>query len=69
MFSDNREKYIGMAEAVSGIGLMLGPVIGGAVYTLTNYFWTFVFFAFVLGLSAAFTMYAAPNSLNKSLEN
>eukprot|EP00347_Sterkiella_histriomuscorum_P020522 403337480 len=69
VFSENREKYIGMAEAVSGIGLMLGPVIGGAIYTLTDYFWTFFFFAAVLFLSALFTFYAAPNALNKSLEN
>lgn len=68
MFSENREKYIGMAEAVSGIGLMLGPVIGGGIYTLTTYFWCFFFFAFVLFLSALFTFFAAPNTLNQSLE-
>jgi len=32
VFSENREKYIGMAEAVSGIGLMAGPVLGGLIY-------------------------------------
>jgi hypothetical protein len=31
-FSENREKYIGMAEATSGIGLMIGPVMGGVIF-------------------------------------
>lgn len=68
VFSDNREKYIGMAEAVSGIGLMIGPVIGGAIYTVTNYFYTFVFFAVLLVFCGIFTIYAAPKSLNSSLD-
>jgi len=67
VFSDNREKYIGMAEAVSGIGLMIGPVIGGFLYTLTNYFWTFVFFSAVLFISGSFTFVVTPNSLNESI--
>jgi MFS family permease len=67
LFSENREKYIGMAEGVSGIGLMIGPVIGGFLYTLTDYFWTFVFFSSILGLSCAFTIMVTPNSLNSSL--
>lgn len=57
-----------MAEAVSGIGLMLGPVIGGIIYTSTDYFWTFFFFSAVLFLSALFTLFITPNSLNESLE-
>jgi len=56
-----------MAEAVSGIGLMIGPVIGGFLYTLTNYFWTFVFFSGILFLSGTFTLIVTPNSLNDSL--
>lgn len=31
-FSENREKYLGLSEAASGLGLMLGPVIGSLIY-------------------------------------
>ena len=32
VFSENREKYLGWAEASSGVGLMIGPVLGGVFY-------------------------------------
>jgi MFS family permease len=69
VFSDNREKYIGMAEAFSGIGLMIGPVISGFLYTYADYFWTFVVFGVILGLSCIFTLFVTPNSLNKSIQD
>ena len=36
-FSHNREKYIGLAEAFTGLGLMLGPVMGSFLYTYLSY--------------------------------
>ena len=38
VYSDNREKYLGYSEAVTGIGLMLGAVIGGPLYLALGYF-------------------------------
>ena len=57
-----------MAEAVSGIGLMLGPVIGGLIFNYTTYFWTFFAFGAILIFSAILTLFITPNSLNKSTQ-
>jgi MFS family permease len=32
-FPEHREKYIGLGEAASGIGLMAGPGIAGILYS------------------------------------
>lgn len=31
-FPENRERYLGLGEAASGIGLMAGPAVGGFLY-------------------------------------
>ncbi len=56
-----------MAEATSGIGLMIGPVLGGFIFEACGYFWTFTIFGIILGLSALITLLITPNSLNISL--
>ncbi len=42
-----------MAEAVTGIGLMLGPVFGAFLYSYFGYFFTFFAFGIVLLLNLA----------------
>lgn len=64
VFSDNREKYLGYAEAVTGIGLMLGPVIGGPLYTQFGYFESFAIFAGLLLISMVAALIITPRSLN-----
>jgi MFS family permease len=52
VFSDDREKYLGMAEAASGMGLMIGPVFGGILYKAAGYFWCFFCFSCVILISS-----------------
>jgi MFS family permease len=68
VFADNREKYLGYAEAVTGIGLMVGPVIGGPLYLSTGYFESFVCFAGILVVSLIVLSCIAPNELNSASE-
>lgn len=68
VYSDNREKYLGYAEAVTGIGLMLGPVIGGPLYLTFGYFESFCIFAGILIISLTVLIVATPNALNDSEE-
>jgi MFS family permease len=68
VYSDNREQYLGYAEAVTGIGLMLGPVVGGPLYDLTGYFWSFACFALMLLISMIIAFIITPRALNDSTE-
>ena len=68
VYSDNREKYLGYAEAVTGIGLMLGPVIGGPLYDGLGYFFSFVAFAGLLAVSMIIALIITPGALNNSTE-
>ena len=43
-FPDNKETMIGYMEAVTGIGLILGPLIGSALFAIGGY--RFIFFSF-----------------------
>lgn len=69
VYSDNREKYLGYAEAVTGIGLMLGPVIGGPLYLALGYFESFCVFAGILLVSLILLIVITPNALNDSEES
>jgi hypothetical protein len=31
-FSDEKEKYLGWAESATGMGLAIGPTVGGLMY-------------------------------------
>jgi MFS family permease len=64
VFSEEREKYLGYAEAVTSIGLMLGPVIGGPLYSLCGYFFSFTIFAGFLIISLIVSLIITPSSLN-----
>lgn len=68
MFADNREKYLGYAEAVTGIGLMLGPVLGGPLYSAFGYFESFAIFAALLLLSMLVVFIITPGALNQSAQ-
>ena len=65
-YAENREKYLGMGEAATGIGLMVGPVIGGLINTFFGYVATFLFFALILLLAGILCFFFLPKSLNDS---
>jgi MFS family permease len=67
VFSEEREKYIGYAEAVTGIGLMMGPVIGGPLYQTLGYFWSFNVFAAIMAVSLIVSLVITPSILNKGV--
>jgi MFS family permease len=66
VFSDSREQYLGYAEAVTGVGLMLGPVLGGPLYTALGYFESFAVFAGMLLVSMSIVIIITPSALNQS---
>ena len=65
-FPENREKFIGISEAASGIGLMAGPGIAGLLYAFIGYFNTFIVFVFIVTISGIFCLVYIPNSINLS---
>ncbi len=67
VYSENREKYLGQAEAVTGIGLMLGPVIGGPLYVSLGYFGSFMVFAGIVLVSMLIAIFITPGVLNNKV--
>ena len=63
-FSSNRDKYLGMAESASGLGLMLGPVIGSIIYSKLYYMNTFFIFTLILLVNCIVVFFMLPTSLN-----
>jgi hypothetical protein len=43
-FPDHKEAMIGYIEAVTGIGLIMGPLLGSVLYSLGGY--DFIFYSF-----------------------
>lgn len=68
VFSENREKYIGLAEASGGIGLMVGPIMGGFLYFAFGYFVTFMIFCGMVLIGLLTTIFLTPNYLNENEE-
>ena len=67
-FSHNREKYLGMAEASAGIGLMLGPIVGALLYNWLGYMGTFFAFTIILSVNLVVNVFILPSSLNAKTE-
>ena len=63
-FPENREKFIGLGEAFSGVGLMAGPGIAGVLYTYFGYFSAFFGFVIFIALSGIFCQVFIPASMN-----
>jgi len=60
-FPIKKENYLGYCQASVGIGLMMGPIIGQALYTFVNFELTFYIFAGVLCLGMLVIMILIPN--------
>jgi MFS family permease len=69
VFSEDRELYIGRAEAIAGVGLMVGPVIGGFLFTAFDYFFTFFIFSLILAINLIVSIVITPSSLNQSVSS
>lgn len=64
-FPTDAEKYLGWAEAATGIGLVAGPVLGSVLFRFLEYEFTFVAFGVMLALGGVFLAIILPNYLNK----
>lgn len=43
-FPDDKDAMVGYIEAVTGVGLIMGPLVGSGLYALGGY--NFIFFSF-----------------------
>jgi MFS family permease len=68
VWSEDREKYLSYIEAAGGLGLMLGPVIGGILNTYFSYSVTFFTFAALCAVSGVLSLLFIPSSLNNRVE-
>ena len=64
-FSENRIKYVGIMEASAGVGMILGPPVGGLIYSYMGYAWTFYIFSVIISLNLFVQIYYVPDILNK----
>jgi len=67
-FADDQEKYLGWAEAATGMGLAIGPTLGSFVYDEVQYLYTFVIFGALLLASLIPVYLALPRRLNDGYE-
>jgi MFS family permease len=67
-FPNRREKILGYAETAAGVGLVIGPVIGGILNTWLKYFLTYLIFAGMLAINGIIVFVFMPNELNNNPE-
>jgi MFS family permease len=64
VFNNDLMKYIGYIEIVVGVGLGMGPVIGGLVYGSLKFDGTMYFFGLINTFGLLCCIYLMPNELN-----
>lgn len=64
VFPETREKVLGYAETAAGIGLMIGPVIGGGMNAARGYLFCYLAFSCMLAVVGLVTFILLPKSLN-----
>jgi len=65
-FSESRERVIGFGETAAGLGLMVGPILGGALYTMFGYSTCYYMLASLLFCDLIFTAFVMPSSMNNT---
>ena len=60
---------LGYGETAAGLGLMVGPILGGSLNDAFGYFWCYMILAVILFIDMAFTAVVMPNSLNNNGRN
>ncbi len=63
-FPTKKETYIGYCQAAVGIGLMLGPVLGQALFSVVSFEKTFYIFGAVLSIAMVILVIVIPNNIN-----
>jgi MFS family permease len=67
-FFESKEVYLGYGEAAAGLGLMVGPIIGGTLYAYYGVFACYIFLAGFIMLDVIFTMVVMPPDSRDNLE-
>ncbi|CDW87636.1 permeases of the major facilitator superfamily [Stylonychia lemnae] len=68
-FPSKREHMYGYAESSIGAGLMIGPVIGQALYSILDFEYTFFCSAAIVGTSLILTLVLIPQRINNTSSN
>eukprot|EP00347_Sterkiella_histriomuscorum_P005636 403355840 len=68
-FPTRREQFYGYTESALGTGLMLGPVIGQALYTALDFEYTFYCTTGILCMPLILVIFLIPNKMNRSDED
>ena len=64
-FAERKRQYLGWCMTARGIGISLGPIIGGLIYEPLGFDGTFYFFAATNIISIVTVTFMIPNSVNK----
>lgn len=65
-FAHNRERGLSLFNASRGVGVLLGPIMGGLLYESVQYLWTFMIFAIILGAAFILSIVFLPGRLNEN---
>ena len=63
-FPENQDKYLGWAEAATGVGLVMGPALGSFIYSFLGYMFTFIAFGILLMIGMILIFFLLPASVN-----
>ena len=64
-YPDNKESMVGFIEAVTGVGLIMGPLIGSFLYAIGGYQFIFYSFGFLFIIASAFVKGIFPVSIDR----
>lgn len=59
-----KAEYIGILEAATGFGLMIGPPIGSFMYGFFQYAWAFYIFSIIIFIVIILQVVLIPSKLN-----
>lgn len=59
---------MGIVEAFSGLGLMIGPMIGSFFYSFFGYFWTFLLFSIFMWVNGVYVFFCLNKYVDMSSE-
>jgi MFS family permease len=63
-YPDNKESMVGYIEAVTGVGLIMGPLIGSFLFAIGGYKFIFYSFGFLFLISSFFIKAIFPKSID-----
>lgn len=69
VYADNQQKYLGIIESCMGVGLLLGPSLGAALYKLLGFDWAYRTVGIALFWFAFILLIVIPNFDTKKQNN